>query len=74
MNNQSLFYPNTKVLSIAPFYEKLKLEKLIAKDLPDSLRKYVNIVPIPGIYDEIKGIHSLFGGKVLMKGNATKEN
>jgi len=74
MNQQHLCYHNTRVLAVAPSYDSLKILPLISNDIPDSLRKLISIEPLTGIYDEVKSVHSFFRGKILMKGDATKEN
>ena len=74
LNYNAATYTNAKLLAVAPVYEKLKLEKLIAKDLPSSLGDSVEISPLPSIYNEVKELHRLFGGKILKKKQATEEN
>ena len=74
INYQTHTYNNAKLLAIAPYYDRIKLKQLIIKDLPSTQRDSVEIFPLPGIYDEVKSIHRLFGGKLLVKRRATEEN
>jgi CHAT domain-containing protein len=73
MYHQKLVYHKAKLLAVAPSYEKTKLSQLTAQDNVNMRRDSDELMPIPGAFDEVNGVHRVFGGKTLMRKRATEK-
>jgi CHAT domain-containing protein len=73
MNHQVLHINKAKLLAVAPSYKHTKLSLLSGKDTLNMRRDSVELSPIPGAVDEVKGIYRIFGGTKLLRGQATKD-
>ena len=70
MNHSTHVYPHARLLAVAPEYENKTFHQHLARDTFRS--DSTALLPIPWAVDEVKGVHELFGGKILSKGSATK--
>ncbi len=73
MYHQKLVYHKAKLLAVAPSYEKMKLSQLTAQDTLNMRRDSAELMSIPGTFDEVNGVHRIFGGKTLMRKQATEK-
>jgi len=73
MNHQASTYHNAKLLAVAPGYGKMRLSRFTATDTANMQHDTAELLPIPGTYEEVKGIHRIFGGKILMRKWATEK-
>jgi CHAT domain-containing protein len=73
MHNQTSVYHKARLLGIAPSYKKLNLKELNAHDSASIRRDSSELLPIPGTIDEVKDIYRIFGGKMLLRGQATEK-
>ena len=67
MNHQTAAYTDAKLLAVAPRYSDEKIS------LVNGQMDSVELTPLPGAIEEVKGIHDIFGGKSLLGNQATKE-
>jgi len=73
MNGGHETIKNPTLLAMAPSYKNLKIPDISQKDVLAMRGDTGNISTISGTYDEVNSIRKIFGGKSLVKSDATEE-
>jgi CHAT domain-containing protein len=73
MNGGHESIKNPTLLAMAPSYKNLKIPDISQKDVLAMRGDTGNISTISGTYNEVNSIRKIFGGKSLIKSDATEE-
>jgi CHAT domain-containing protein len=67
-------YKGSKLLAVAPSNFNIQMSAITNMNTNDLRRDTAIIAPIPGTLEEVKKIHKIFNGKLLIKQSATETN